>query len=345
MTSPIPFHDQFDGLRIVVTGSCGTVGSELLSQLAGTAAASIVGLDHDEAGLFFQDMTHSSDERIAFNLANVRDVASLARRFKGADLVIHTAALKHVPLCEESPLEAIQTNITGTQNVIEAAVDANVSRLLFTSTDKAVNPTNVMGTSKLMAERLVTASLAHSDLVASTTRFGNVLGSSGSVLPVFRKQIASGGPVTVTDPEMTRFVMTLGEASTLVLQSIFIAGPGDVVITKMPIANIADLAAVMVEELAPHYGRRPEDIEIVTIGTRPGEKRYEELMNEEEVRRSFDVGDFLVVRPALLKLEAPKGSVGRPDRPYNSHEEVAMTRDQLRDFLVANDLMKAEEVA
>jgi len=333
-------QSELQGRRIAVTGCCGTVGQELLRLIALAQPESVIGIDHDEGGLFFLQLQYRDDKRFSFKLANIRDIGSLRERLVGVDLVLHTAALKHVPLCEDAPLEAVHTNIVGTQNVIDAAKSCGVERLLFTSTDKAVNPTNVMGTSKLMAERLVTASAGTPGMTASTTRFGNVLGSSGSVLPVFRRQIAAGGPVTVTDPEMTRFVMTLTDATALVLESTFMGESGDVVITKMPIANINDLAHVMVEEVAPMYGRNPEDIEITVIGSRPGEKRYEELMNEEEVRRSFDVGDFLIVRPALESLEAPPNAVGQPDRPYNSHHETAMTRDELRDFLRTNGLLE-----
>lgn len=342
MSLNVSARDQLAGQRIVVTGCCGTVGNEVLRQLRLSDATSVLGIDHDEAGLFFQGLDFANDDRFEFRLANMRDKTSLRASFVDASLVIHTAALKHVPLCEQSPHEAIQTNIVGTQNVLDCAQSAGVARLLFTSTDKAVNPTNVMGTSKLMAERLITASAGSGVTIASTTRFGNVLGSSGSVLPVFRKQIAKGGPVTVTDPEMTRFIMTLGDATRLVLESAFIGGPGDVVITKMPIANINDLAHVMVDTLAASFGFDPSSVQIETIGARPGEKRYEELMNEEEVRRSFDIGDFLVVRPALAKLTEPAGSVGRPDRPYNSHHEVPLTRDELRQFLESNGLLEVE---
>lgn len=339
MALSAPALNYLRGQRVLVTGSCGTVGEELLRQLATSEASSILGIDHNEGGLFFQGLNFAADERFRFRLANIRDRSSLNSCMTDVTLVLHTAALKHVPLCEQSPLEAVATNIVGTQNVIDAAREAGVGRLLFTSTDKAVNPTNVMGTSKLMAERLVTAASNESAMTMSTTRFGNVLGSSGSVLPVFRKQIAQGGPVTVTDPEMTRFVMTLADATSLVLDSLPIGSSGDVLITKMPIANINDLAHVMVEELAPSHGLTANDVAIETIGARPGEKRYEELMNEEEVRRSFDIGDFLVVRPALHNLVAPPASLGRPDRPYNSHVEQALTREELRAFLVRNNLV------
>jgi len=326
------------GKAIAVLGACGTVGQELTRQLAALEPASVIGLDQDEAGLFYLEIKYRQDPRFSFHLADIRDRPSLATRLRGIDLALHTAALKHVPLCEDAPLEAVRTNIVGTQNVLDAAKAAGVKRVLFTSTDKAVNPTSVMGTSKLMAERLVTA-CDDTEMVAMTTRFGNVLGSSGSVVPVFHQQIAAGGPVTVTDPEMTRFVMTLEQASALVLQSAFEGRAGDVMITKMPVVRIGDLAEVMIQELAPQYGHRPDDVDIEVIGTRPGEKLYEELMNEEEVRRSWDIGPFLVVEPALSNSVEPVGAVGRPDRPYNSHLENQLSSQKLQELLKINGLL------
>ena len=173
----------------------------------------------------------------------------------------------------------------------------------MTSSDKAVNPTNVMGTSKLMAERLVSAANAHPRLgnqIFASTRFGNVLGSRGSVIPLFIRQIRHGGPVTVTDPEMTRFIMTLDEAVGLVMDSLFLARGGEIFVTKMPVLRIGDLAEVMIEELASKYGYRPSDIPIETVGPRPGEKTYEELMNEEEIKRSIELPKYFVIQPAIL---------------------------------------------
>lgn len=336
-------HAGMADKTILITGACGTVAGELLRQIATLSPKRIIGIDHDEAGLFFRQMEYRDDPRFAFHLANVRDLDSLTSRFEGVDIVLHTAALKHVPLCEDAPLEAIQTNIVGTQNVLVAARKAGVERVLFTSTDKAVNPTNVMGTSKLMAERLVTASNTDNAPISLTTRFGNVLGSSGSVVPVFRRQIAEGGPVTVTDASMSRFIMTLTQASTLVLESTFLGNAGDVLITKMPVVNINDLAHVMIEALAPLHGRKPDDIEVTNMGTRPGEKLYEELMNEEEVRRSWDIGDFLLVQPALSESGRPETAVDRPDRPYNSDVETALTRLELHDFLDESQLLFGPE--
>lgn len=210
---------------------------------------------------------------------------------------------------------------------------------MFTSSDKAVNPTSVMGTSKLMCERLFTASSHRgtNGTVLASVRFGNVLGSSGSVIPLFTQQIAAGGPVTLTDPAMTRFIMTLQEAVAHVMGSCTLAQGGEVFVTKMPVVRIADLASVMIDELAPRFGHRPEDVAIREVGMRPGEKLYEELMSGEEVRRTTEAQSFFIVQPALRRYdEKPRsypGVVGPCERPYHSDAEPAMSPDALRDYL------------
>lgn len=339
--SPIDLQRLLDGQSVAVTGACGTVGTELIRQLAASGVEQVRGIDHDETALFFLDEAYKQDDRISVGLGNVRRRDSLIEAFDGADIVLHTAALKHVPLCESAPLEAVETNITGTQNVVDAAARAGVGRVLFTSTDKAVNPTNVMGTSKLMAERLVTAAnwrVSDSTLCFST-RFGNVLGSRGSVLPLFTRQIASGGPVTLTDPEMTRFIMTVDDAASLVLHSAFLGMGGEVFITKMPVVRIEDLAHVLVDVIAPRFGRDPASIEIKEIGARPGEKQYEELMNDEEIRRSTDIGDFLVVEPAFLRRDESHNGT-EVNKPYNSAVEAAMSPDELRSYLEDSGILE-----
>ena len=199
--------------RILVTGACGTIGRELVRQLLEEHnVAELVALDNNESGLFFLEHKYTKHTRASFFLADVRDRDKLCNKMKGIDVVFHTAAFKHIIFCERSPFEAVQTNILGVQNIIYSAIEEKVERVIFTSSDKAVNPTNVMGTSKLMGERLMTA--ANSNLrgdgpIFTSTRFGNVLGSRGSVIPVFREQIRKGGPVTLTDPGMTRFCVIL----------------------------------------------------------------------------------------------------------------------------------------
>jgi FlaA1/EpsC-like NDP-sugar epimerase len=343
--------ESWQGKRVLITGVCGTVGRELLHQVVEQAPAEVIGLDNNESELFFLSEEYRTSPHVRFYLGDLRDRNELVRRMRGIDVVLHTAALKHVILCEQSPREAVQTNVLGTQNVIDAAIAGAVERVIFTSSDKAVNPTNVMGTSKLMAERLMTAANAHrrgNGPVLASTRFGNVLGSRGSVIPLFRRQIAVGGPVTLTDPRMSRFIMTLHEAVRLVMDSVFLAHGGEVFVTKMPVVRIADLAAVMIEELAPNYGFAPEQIAIDVIGSKAGEKLYEELMNEEETRRALELERYFVVLPAFksvyenITYRYPGLVKEGIDRPYNSAITEPLSRDELRAYLVRHQLLKSE---
>lgn len=330
--------DRFKDKTVLVTGACGTVGAALVRQLVAGPAAHVVCIDNNETELFFQVEHHRASGKVSGHLADIRDREALKLRMRGVDIVLHAAALKHVGLCEDSPAQAIATNIQGTQNVIDAAQESGVERVIFTSSDKAVNPTNVMGTSKLMGERLMTAAAEtianrlgrarNTGTIFASTRFGNVLGSRGSVVPLFRRQIALGGPITLTDQRMTRFIMTLEEAVRLVLDSVWLASGGEVMVTKMPVARIEDIAHVMRDALAPD-----RELAITEIGAKPGEKMYEELMNDEEVRRTFEYGDFFVTLSAFADANAPAyahlADSLRPDRPYNSAVEPAMSRADL----------------
>lgn len=333
---------------VMVTGACGTIGSKLVEHLAlRYRPREIVCIDNNESELFFLEQEMNARGKADFILADVRDKDKLTRCFRGADVVLHAAAFKHVIMCERSPFEAVQTNILGVRNVVHAAQEAKVSKVLFTSSDKAVNPTNVMGTSKLMGERLVTAanSLNCCDTVYSATRFGNVLGSRGSVIPIFRNQIRKGGPITLTDPEMTRFIMSLRQAVRLVLESCSLSCGGEVFITKMPVARIRDLAQVMIETLAPEYGHDPEKIETRVVGALPGEKLYEELMTEEEAARSWELENYYAVLPAFRtvypeqKFHYPKVVSKHMDTPYNSRMAKVLTKEELLDFLTGNGLL------
>jgi FlaA1/EpsC-like NDP-sugar epimerase len=342
-------HNPWAGKRVLITGVCGTVGRELLRQVSAAHPAQIVGLDNNESELFFVREEYRDRPEVQVYLGDIRDRDRLIQAMAGIDIVLHSAALKHVILCEQSPRDAVQSNILGVQNVIDAATMQQVERVLFTSSDKAVNPTNVMGTSKLMGERLMTAANAHrrgSGPIFASTRFGNVLGSRGSVIPLFRRQIAQGGPVTLTDPAMTRFIMTLESAVRLVMESTFMAHGGEVFVTKMPVARIADLAEVMIEELAPRYGYAPADIATKVIGSKAGEKLYEELMNDEETRRTIELPHYFVVLPAFKSVYEDihyhypaMGDIG-VDRPYNSAVEPAFDRADLRRYLLDHHLLE-----
>jgi FlaA1/EpsC-like NDP-sugar epimerase len=346
----MPSH--FKNQKILVTGACGTVGSELVKALlTNDHPMEIIGLDNNESDLFFLEQQYLDDSRAIFFLADVRDREGLARAMRGVDIVFHTAAFKHVTLCERSPDEAINTNIIGVQNVIYAANLNRVKKVIFTSSDKAVNPTNVMGTSKLMGERLMTAansSTRDRHTLFSSTRFGNVLGSNGSVIPIFQQQIKNGGPVTLTDPEMSRFVMTIEESVRLVIDSALLARGGEVFITKMPVVRIEDLAQVMIEELAPVYGHLPNQIKIEIIGCKPGEKLYEELMSQEETRRAIELPHYFSVLPAFrgfyrsVNYEYDQQISDKVNNPYVSAEETPMSKEELRTFLIKNKLLESK---
>lgn len=334
---------------VLVTGCCGTVGSELVKQLLEEfEVGHLIGIDNSESELFFIQQEFQEYSNANFFLADMRDRPKLTRLFKGVDVVFHSAAFKHVVLCERSPFDAVQTNIHGVQNVIEAAYDADVDRVIFTSSDKAVNPTNVMGTSKLMGERLITAAnnaQREHNTIFSSTRFGNVLGSRGSVIPIFKEQIKKGGPITLTDPGMTRFIMSIHEATRLVIDSSLIARGGEVFVTKMPVIKIKDLAECMIDELASVYGHKPEDIEIKIIGSKPGEKLYEELMSSEETRRTCELEDYFAVLPALsnmyknIQYDYPGKLSESITNPYNSELEPTLSKEELTDFLREHKLL------
>jgi FlaA1/EpsC-like NDP-sugar epimerase len=331
------------GRSWLISGVCGTIGRKLLQRVLELNPKRVVGFDNNESELFYLYDEHKKNPAVKLYSADLRDRSELESRMAGCENVLHAAAVKHVHLCEESPFAAINTNILGTQNIIDAAVSTGVERLLLTSSDKAVNPTNVMGTSKLMAERLVSAASAYSrqgKQIFTSTRFGNVLGSRGSVIPLFIRQIRAGGPVTLTHPEMTRFIMTLDDAVRLVMDSVFLAKGGEIFVTKMPVLRIGDLAETMIEELAHNYGYRPADIAIEVIGPRVGEKMHEELMNEEEIRRSIELTNYFVIRPAILPsfrdieyVYPDVSPAGAPRHPYNSNNARAMSKEELRAYL------------
>ncbi len=341
----------FQNKTVFITGACGTVGRELIRQLLALGAKEIRAFDHNETAVFFLMEGYRSEPRVKCFLGDIRDRERLKRLTRGVEVIFHTAAYKHVILSEYHPFDVVQTNILGTENMIEAALENAVPRFIFTSSDKAVNPTNVMGASKLMCEKLVTAANTLSydaEQVFASVRFGNVIGSRGSVVPVFKKQIAQGGPVTVTDRRMTRFIMTIEEATGLVLKATFLARGGEVFITKMPVMRIMDLAEVMIEVLAPQYGRRPEEIEIREIGAKPGEKLYEELMTQEETRRSLELEDMFVTLPAFREVYRreyvyPHVKSKQVERAYVSSGENPLSKEELKAYLLRHRIFERVE--
>ena len=273
------------GKRVMVTGAAGSIGSELVRQLSAMGAATLVLVDIAESGLYDVQMElvgRGRDQNLRVLVADVRDAARMEEVFarEKPQVVFHAAAYKHVPLMEAQPEEAIRTNVGGTRNLARLACAHGTERFVLISTDKAVNPTSVMGASKRAAEMAVGAMASGCATRFVTTRFGNVLGSSGSVIPLFRKQIEAGGPVTVTHPEVTRFFMTIPEACRLVLEAAAMGQGGEIYVFDMgePV-RIADLA----EKMIRLSGKEPGiDIAITYTGLRPGEKLYEELLASSE---------------------------------------------------------------
>ncbi len=348
---PKPVKNFYKGKKILVTGAAGTVGREIAKQLYSFSPAELRLMDNNETEMFFLMEVYRSGNVFCF-LGDIRDRDKLEKLSKDIDIIIHSAALKHVYLTEYNPFDVVQTNIIGVENIIRAATACNVKHLLFTSSDKAVNPTNVMGASKLMGEKLITAANAvrkDSKTIFSSTRFGNVLGSRGSVVPLFMKQIRNGGPVTITDRKMTRFVMTIEEAARLVLKSVTMSKGGEVFVTKMPVVRIPDLAEVMIKLLAPKYGYTPSNIQTVEIGVKPGEKLYEELMSDEEVYRSLELKDMFVVTPALkaiyhsIKYKYPDTISTKIKKSYVSETEEPMSKDELERYIIDKKVIENVE--
>ncbi len=342
------------GSRVLLTGACGTIGRELLRQLLSEhELGEVVAIDNNESELFFLEQNFCRHTNARYVLADIRDGDKINRVMEGVDVVFHAAALKHVILCERSPFEAVQTNIVGVKNVIQAALNHKVERVIFTSSDKAVNPTSVMGTSKLMGERLMTAAnsnLRRGGTIFASTRFGNVLGSRGSVIAIFREQIKQGRSVTITDERMTRFIMNIRQAARLVIDAGLLCRGGEVFITKMSVMRITDLAPVMIQELAPLAGRDPDQVKVEVIGMKPGEKLHEELMSEEETRRALELRNYYVVLPAFrslyreIKYEYPGVVNSQVSKAYNSGQETPLDRQALVEFLRVNDLLRPESL-
>ncbi|ELY45591.1 polysaccharide biosynthesis protein CapD [Natronorubrum sulfidifaciens JCM 14089] len=261
------------------------------------------------------------------------------------DVVIHTAAMKHVDVCEYNPFEAVKTNTLGLQNIVDTAIDENVQRVVFTSSDKAVNPANTMGTTKLLGEKLITAGNNHRgdrDLRLSSVRFGNIINSSQSVIPIFTDQIREGGPVTLTDERMTRFFLTYDDVFDLVSQAIETMQGGEVFVYKMPAIKIEDLAKAMIETLAPEFGYEPSEIDIDVIGRRPGETFHEEIMTEREARRARENDSMYAIQPEMADFQTETRTVGFTDSTeivLSSENAPKLSKDEIMKLLKENGAM------
>ncbi len=328
----------YTGKDILVTGGCGSIGSSIVRQLLACNPKRVRIFDHHESGHFHLQHEHDQHPALRSLVGSIRDRKRLDMAMDGVDIVFHAAALKHVPLCEYNPFEAVHTNVLGTQNVVESAREHNVERVISISTDKAVNPINTMGATKLLGEKLViSASIGDTKTKFSCVRFGNVLNSDGSVIPLFQNQIKKGGPVTVTSPDMTRFCMSINDATNLVLKAGMKTQGREIFILKMPAFRIQDLAEVLVEELAPRHGKKPADILINHVGIRPAEKLSEALVTEEELECLNDEGDMYVLRPRIntphfVEPVRKKGNIPAGEW-WHSGKTKLLSKEELREHL------------
>jgi UDP-N-acetylglucosamine 4,6-dehydratase/5-epimerase len=331
---------MFPNKSLLITGGTGTFGNAVLRRFLATNIAQIRILSRDEKKQ--EDMRNSlKDPRVQFYIGNVREYYSVLPAMQGVDYVFHAAALKQVPSCEFFPYEALRTNSIGAENVMNAALAANVKHLIVLSTDKAVYPINAMGVSKAMMEKLMVAKArmyGSTSTIFCGTRYGNVMGSRGSVIPLFIEQILAGQPLTITDPNMTRFMMSIDDAVDLVLYAFKHGEPGDIFVQKAPSATIETLA-LAVKKLFK------ADNPVRVIGTRHGEKLYETLLTREEMARAEDLGGYFRVPADVRDLNyACYFSQGQQEiselKDYNSHNIPRLDVDGLCTLLLKLDFVK-----
>lgn len=330
----------FKGKTLLITGGTGSFGNAALNRFLDT--------DIGEIRIFSRDEKKQDDMRkryqnkkIKFHIGDVRDISSVKNAMYSVDYVFHAAALKQVPSCEFFPMEAVKTNVIGTDNVLTTAVSAGVKRVVCLSTDKAAYPINAMGISKAMMEKVIIAKARIVDsTVITCTRYGNVMCSRGSVIPLFIDQIKQGRPITITNPDMTRFLMSLEEAVELVFYAFKNANPSDLFIQKAPACTIGDLAKSVKDLFDPNA-------EVVRIGTRHGEKQYETLATSEEKVKACDEGSYFRIPADQRDLNYEKymedGSYDLDNiDPYTSHNTERLNVEQIKSKLVALDYVKKE---
>ena len=335
---------MFNGKTLLISGGTGSFGNAVLRRFLQTDIAEIRIFSRDEKKQ--DDMRKKySNPKLKFYIGDVRDYQSILNASRGVDYIFHAAALKQVPSCEFHPIEAVKTNVMGTENVLEAAIQNHVKRVVCLSTDKAVYPINAMGISKAMMEKVIVAksrNLKGTQTTICSTRYGNVMASRGSVIPLFVDQILAGKPITITDPNMTRFMMTLEDAVDLVLYAFEHGQNGDIFVQKAPAATIEVLAQALLGIMdKPNH-------EVRMIGTRHGEKLYEALLSREEMLAAEDRGDYYRIPPDLRDLNYSKFVEEGESRiatieDYNSHNTTRLDVEGMKTLLRKLTFVKALE--
>jgi UDP-N-acetylglucosamine 4,6-dehydratase len=330
--------------KILIIGGTGTIGQHLLREILRHHPAVVRIYSRDEYKQFEMQQQLKDYSNIRYLIGDVRDYQRLLRAMEGIDYVFHLAAMKHVTFCEYNPFEAVQTNVIGTQNVIQAAIQCGVLKVLFTSTDKAISPTNTYGATKLTAERLISAAeyqKGPKSTTFSSVRFGNVMGSRGSVIPLFKKQIIQHQEITVTDIQMSRYMMTPLQAIALMLKANEMSQGGEVFVLKMPIVRLSDLTDVLIEEVSRLY-HVDSSVNIKEIGLRPGEKMYEELMTDDEARLAWEEEEMYIL-PGSFSERKKEYSNTKPmtedDKGYISKFGQPISKELLRDWILSEELI------
>ena len=283
------------GKVVLVTGGTGSIGQALVEKAVKFGAKKIIIFSNDENGLYEMESGLPNNSKIQYIIGDIRDPDAISSIPKGVDIIFHAAALKHVDRCESNPFEAVTVNILGTKNIIKYAISEKVKKVIFISTDKAVNPFGVMGATKLLAEKLISAESLVDKTIFASVRFGNVLNTRGSIIPRIEKQIEKGGPITLTDKRMKRFFMTKDEAVSLILHATELSQGGETFVMKMPIIQLIDLFEAMKIVLAPKFGHKPSQIKTKIIGIRRGEKLTENLLTNYELSNVLETKDFFII--------------------------------------------------
>ncbi|MGE6600184.1 SDR family NAD(P)-dependent oxidoreductase [Lysinibacillus fusiformis] len=331
---------DFRGKKILVIGGTGTIGKSIVKSVMKENPRVIKIFSRDEYKQHLLRHELGNTKKLHFIIGDIRDYDSIFAAMQDIDYVFHLAAMKHVDSCEHNPYEAVMTNINGTNNVIRAAISQKVKKVVFTSSDKAISPTNTYGATKLIAESLISSAeygKSSKQTIFASVRFGNVMGSRGSVIPLFKEQILVNKKITVTDKNMTRFMLSLSQATDLTIKALKEAKGGEVFVLKMPVIKLGDLANILIEETCETYGIKSEEISIEVIGLRPGEKSFEELMTYDESQKSWELQDMYIIPGTRVEsyIDATKCNPGT----YSSMSQEPLSVNELRVLLKKEDLI------
>lgn len=336
---------------ILITGGTGSIGEKLaLTLLENYSPKTVRIFSRDETKQFFlAKKLKAYEDKVRYFIGNIRDKDRLIRAMKDVDIVIHLAALKHVGACEYNPFEAIKTNVIGLQNLIEVSIEMNIDKFIFTSTDKAATPCNTMGVTKLMGEKLITAANYYKGVtkpIFYSVRFGNVLRSRGSLIPLIEEQVKNNLPVTLTHSEMTRYIMSLETAIDLIINTLEIAQGGEVFVLKMEVIKIKEMIEVLIKHFAKKYQKAVGTIQINEIGMFSGEKLYEELFSVEESERTYEMEKMYVINPQLPEVSMnidiskyPKSKKFDVSKPFNSMDGPFLSKGEIKNFLTEKKII------